>query len=463
MAGIGFSLRELARADDVMGTLRAFAHATLVAAGPWLLTILALGTLSAFAEDGTQNAEVALFRIVVIYNFGFSLTLAGPISIVVTRYLADRIYVRDATEGPGMLLGALALMAATQAPLAVWFYGFQVDASLGVKLAAIASYVLTGALWIAAVFLSTLKDFRSITWSFASGMFTGFAAGVWLAPYGAAGLLAGFSAGLAVVLFALIARIFAEYPYPVVRPFAFVAYFRRYWDLAAQAFCYNAAIWVDKWIMWLSPEAETEAGALVSLPVYDSAMFLAYLTILPAMALFVLIVETAFFERYLAFFREVSGHGTWARLRAAQIGVIDSVGEGFRVLVVLQGALSYLAILTAPAIFNALGLGFQQIAIFRFGVLGALFHALLLFVLIVLAYFDLRKLALKLVFFFLVANAASSAATLWAGFEWYGYGYFLSATATFAIAYAIMLRKLANLPYLAFVEINPSVQNRGSD
>jgi uncharacterized membrane protein len=142
---------------------------------------------------------------------------------------------------------------------------------------------------------------------------------------------------------------------------------------------------------------------------------------------------------------------------------MDSVGEGFRVLVVLQGALSYLAILTAPAIFAALGLGFQQIAIFRFGVLGALFHALLLFVLIVLAYFDLRKLALKLVVFFLVANTAASAATLWAGFEWYGYGYFLSAMATFAIAYAIMLRKLANLPYLAFVEINPSVQNRGSD
>jgi uncharacterized membrane protein len=458
MAGIGFSLRELARSDDVMGSLRAFMHATLVAAGPWLVTILALGTLSMVADDVSRNAEVALFRIIIIYNFGFSLIFAGPISIIVTRYLADRIYVRDVTEGPGMLLGAFALMLATQGPLAVGFYGFAVEAPLGVRLVAIAGYLLTGALWIAAVFLSTLKDFRSITYSFIIGMFTGLVCGALLSGHGAVGLLAGFTVGLAVVLFALVARIFAEYPYPVVRPFAFLAYFKRYWDLAATSFCYNAAIWIDKWVMWLSPEREVEAGVLVSYPNYDSAMFLAYLSILPAMALFVLIVETSFFERYLAFFREIQRHGTWMRLRAAQIELMDSVGEGFRVLVVLQGALSYLAILLAPALFAALGLSFAQLAMFRFGVLGALFHALLLFVLIVFAYFDLRRLALKIVVFFLLLNAASSALTLWAGFAWYGYGYFLSAAATFSIAYVIMLRKIANLPYLVFVEINPSVK-----
>ena len=147
MAGIGFSLRELARSDDIMGSLRAFMHATLVAAGPWLVTILALGTLSLIADDVSRSAEVAMFRIIIIYNFGFSLIFAGPISIVVTRYLADRIYLRDVTEGPGMLLGAFVLMLATQGPLAVGFYGFAVEAPLGVRLVAIAGYLLTGALW----------------------------------------------------------------------------------------------------------------------------------------------------------------------------------------------------------------------------------------------------------------------------------------------------------------------------
>lgn len=458
MAGIGFALRDLARADDLLGVARAYLHATVIASGPWLATILALGTLSIVADADAMGEGVALFRLCVIYNFGFSLILTGPIAIVATRFLADRIYARDVTCGPGLLLGACALTALTQGPPVAIFYFVFVEAPWPVRLAATVGYLVTAYLWIAAVFLTALKDYTAIAVSFAVGMATGFLAGWALAPLGPAGLLFGFSAGLATVLFAIVARIFAEYPYPVARPFEFLVYFRRYWDLALTALAYNAAIWVDKWVMWAAPRAETMAGALVSYPDYDSAMFLAYLTILPAMALFVLLVETSFYERYLAFFREIRTHGTWLRLQAAHRDIVDGVGEGFRVLVIVQGAVSYLAILLAPAIFEALGIGFTQIGMFRFGVLGAMFHALLLFVLIVFAYFDLRLLALKLALFFLASNLVLSWITLNAGFEWYGYGYFLSAAISFAAAYWIMLRKLGNLPYLAFVEINPSVR-----
>jgi polysaccharide biosynthesis protein PelG len=458
MAGIGFALRDLARADDLLGVARAYLHATVIASGPWLATILALGTLSIVAGGEAASEDVALFRLCVIYNFGFSLIFAGPIAIVATRYLADGIYARDVTGGPGLLLGACALVALTQGPPVAIFYFVFVEAPWPVRLAATSGYLVTAYLWVAAVFLTALKDYAGIAMSFAVGMATGFLAGWALAPLGPAGLLFGFSAGLATVLFAIVARIFAEYPYPIVRPFAFLIYFRRYWELALTALAYNAAIWVDKWVMWAAPRAETMAGALISYPDYDSAMFLAYLTILPAMALFVLLVETSFYERYLAFFREIRTHGTWMRLQAAHREIVDGVGEGFRLLAVVQGAVSYLTILVAPAIFDALGIGFTQIGMFRFGVLGAMFHALLLFVLIVFAYFDLRLLALKIALFFLASNLVLSWGTLHAGFEWYGYGYFLSAALSFAVGYWIMLRKLGNLPYLAFVEINPSVR-----
>jgi len=96
-------------------------------------------------------------------------------------------------------------------------------------------------------------------------------------------------------------------------------------------------------------------------------------------------------------------------------------------------------------------------------VLGALFHSLLLFVLIVFAYFDLRMLALKITLFLLASNALCTALSLYAGFAWYGYGYFASALASFLLAYTIMLRKLANLPYLSFVESNPSIRAHKAD
>ena len=100
-------------------------------------------------------------------------------------------------------------------------------------------------------------------------------------------MLLGFSGGLAYILFLLIARVLAEYPYQVAHPFRFLSQFRQYWELALGGLLYNAAIWVDKWVMWFAPDSEVLASGMVSYPDYDTAMFLAYLSIVPSMAVFV--------------------------------------------------------------------------------------------------------------------------------------------------------------------------------
>jgi uncharacterized membrane protein len=55
-------------------------------------------------------------------------------------------------------------------------------------------------------------------------------------------MLTGFTAGLAVTFFGIAAMIFAEFPYTVMRPFAFLTDFRRYWEFALVGFFYNAGI-----------------------------------------------------------------------------------------------------------------------------------------------------------------------------------------------------------------------------
>jgi polysaccharide biosynthesis protein PelG len=95
----------------------------------------------------------------------------------------------------------------------------------------------------------------------------------------------------------------AEYPYPVDFRFSFFSEFRRYWQFAVIGLFYNAAIWVDKWIMWFAPGRAVVTGGIWTNPAYDSAMFLAYLTIVPATTLFLVAVETRFFEHYFASIR----------------------------------------------------------------------------------------------------------------------------------------------------------------
>jgi len=462
MAGIGFVLRKLTRQDDLLGVVQGFAHSALASSGPWLFTILSLGALSLLAAGFRGLAELHEFRLVVIYNFAFSLVFSGPVLMVVTRTLADQIYARDVSAATGLLCGAMALILTTQLPLVIAFYVFHAGLPPATVAGAIANFALVSALWLVSVFLSALKDYRAISGAFAAGMLVAAGLGLWLSvEWGVFGMLLGFNAGLALVLALLVAKILAEYPYAPERPFALLGQFRRYWMLALSGLAYNAAIWVDKWIMWFAPEAEVLAGSLRSYPNYDSAMFLAHLTMVPAMAAFLVLVETRFFEDYLRFYRDLQRHASLRDIRANHLALVKTLGDGIRNLAVVQGALCVFVILLAPSLFEWLGVRFLQMGIFRLGVFGSLFQILVLVLFIVLAYFDFRRVALSLQVLFLLANAAFTLAFRELGFAWYGYGYFLAALLTFTVSYVVTHRLLAELPYQAFVRSNASVHAAG--
>lgn len=276
--------------------------------------------------------------------------------------------------------------------------------------------------------------------------------------FGPVGALAAFTGGLTVTLLVLMATVLSEYRYPMRRPFALLRYFRDHWDLALGGLIYNLAIWVDKWVMWaLIPDTSTVGGALTTAPLYDGAMFLAYMTIVPALAIFTVAVETRFFEDYQRFYRGIGDHATLATLRENHQNVVRSATEGLRSVMVIQIVISVLVIFFAPVILESTGGASRQIGIFRFGVLGALFHVLMLFCTILLQYFDARRPALLLQIVFLVTNAGFAWATTGLGFAYLGYGYFAATLVSFAVGVLLLFNVLRQLPYFSFVRNNPSV------
>src|SRR5215813_886200 len=124
MAGIGFSLKRLAGKDDLLGIASAYVHATMASTGPWLFTVLALGSISVLFLDYFTIDQLINFRIVVVYNFGFSLVLSAPVYMVITRYLADCIHNKDVTKVPTVMLNSLALLFVLLVPVAFFYYGW---------------------------------------------------------------------------------------------------------------------------------------------------------------------------------------------------------------------------------------------------------------------------------------------------------------------------------------------------
>jgi polysaccharide biosynthesis protein PelG len=459
MAGASLSLRHLVRRDDVSDMLLGYVQAAMITSGPWIMTVAAVAAVSLLGLDHVDPREMAVFRSILIYNFAFSLVLSGPILLVATRILANSLYSGTTSSGRGILISTLALVSGVGALTAVPFYGLASDLAPAVRVAATGNYFVVAGIWVGGVFQVKQRDIQVVTGAFLVGMITAVAASIGLAvKFGMAGLILGFTAGLAVIEFTLIAHVLRSYPAGPLLPVASLGQFRTYWPLAVAGFVTPAAVWGDKWVMWLSPEGRTFGGLMRQYPLYDSAMFLAFLTMVPAIALFTVFVKTEFLDHYRAFYDSIERHDTLAQIRRHHQRIVDSLLAGGRQLLILQVVVSVSVAVLAPAIIELARLHYVQLSIFRLGTLGAGFHVSFIGISILLLYFDLRRPYLWLQLLFAVANLGLTAAFLPLGFAYYGLGYFVASALCFAVSAVTLYRSVNRLPYLAFVANNPSVR-----
>ncbi len=457
MAGIGFELNKMARRDDLMGIAGAYLHSAFAIAGPWLFTVVALA-VTTYLYGGSNGTELLNFRGVIVYNFSLSLAFSAPVYFIMTRYLADQIHVKNVTTTPTVMLESMILVFLFNLAMAVFLYAFYFNMSIELRLAGFANMFLISGVWLLAVYLTALKDFSSVTWTFITGMVVAVIAAEQLSGYGAAGMVAGYDIGLAVIVFVLAGRIFSEYPYHLTTEFAIKPFWKKYWELAVGGFCYNAALWVDKWIMWFAPESIELDSKIRFFPDYDSAMFLSAMTILPSIALFIFSIETNFFHHYRRFYGNILAHSSLRRIRQFHAKIMEAIIEGARSIVVIQGVVAFLFIILAPQIFEQLDMFFVQLGIFRLGVLGSFFQVLILFATIILSYFDCRRANMWIFAFYLASNTILTLIFMWQGYSYYGYGFFFASALTFALSASILLSHVRKLPYHAFITNNNSVQ-----
>ena len=459
MAGASLSLRELARRDDASGMLLSYAQAALITSGPWLMTVAAVAAVSRIGLAYVDLQTMAVFRSILIYNFALSLVLSGPVLLVATRFLADSRYSGADDFGRSILVSAMALVYGVGVLASLPFYGLAPDLAPAVRIAAIANYFMVAGIWVGAIFQVEQRDIQAMTAVFAVGLAAAVAASIGLSVhFGIEGLVWGFTGGLAIVKFALIAEVLRRYPGGPIRPAALIGKFVPYWHLAVAGIVAPVAMWGDKWVMWLSPEGRAFGGFMRQYPLYDSAMFLAFLTMVPTIALFTIFVKTDFLEHYRAFYRSIEQHDTWARISQHHQQIGRSLLEGCRRLLILQAVVTVAAVVLAPGIIKLTGLHYVQIGMFRLGTLGAGFHIGFLCISVLLLYFDLRQPYLWLQLLFAAVSISLTTALLPLGFPFYGLGYFVASTLCFSVSLITLHRAVAQLPYLTFVANNPSVR-----
>lgn len=467
MAGIGFALRSLSRQETLSGVARASGHAAIIAAGPWLFTVFSLATITALSERIAGHAALSSFRAVVIYAFATSLVLAAPITIVATRLVADLLWLKRVERVRTLLISGYAwAVAAAGAGTAGLVLYFHVPGQLALALYALTS--LVALIWVALAFCGAVRDYPGITTAFILGLLVAVGGATGAALYGmkAAGMVWGFASGLALTFAGLTRRVLEAFPGRLNRPFEGLGDIARgllaYGDLAAGATLGTAGVWVDKWVFWFSREGQSVEGGLIHAPLYDSAMFIASLVIIPALAQFVVKLETEFFERYQHYFGTIQSHGTIAQIEDARVRLAGFSLENLVLITISQVALAAVLVLAAPAIVEVLNLQFRQIAILRYGALGSVFLFVFIASASMIVFFDRRRIYAALQALFFLLNLALSVVTVRLGEDYYGVGYFAAAVISSALALIIADQTFAKLNYLTFIGNNPSVTGPGA-
>src|SRR5215470_9424164 len=127
MAGIGFALQCLHRSGSIADRMASFAHASIIAAGPCLLSVLCIWLISATISELEGRTTIAAFRALIIYSFALSFVVTAPIALVSARLISDKLHDKQVGVIPAVMLAAFTLTTLVIAAAAAALFGAALD------------------------------------------------------------------------------------------------------------------------------------------------------------------------------------------------------------------------------------------------------------------------------------------------------------------------------------------------
>lgn len=454
MAGIGFELRKMLQKDTLLDVMRAYTYAGIIGAGPWVLSIvgiLIIGVLSLpFVIPQTLITE---FQISVTALIMGSLILTGPLQLVFTRFAADRMFEgKHDTILPNYHAASLivTVVAAVLALVSALF--FMRDQSLVYRVLMVTGFVVLCNVWIAVIFISGMKQYKAVVGIFFGGYAVTVLLALWLRRFGLEGLLFGFVIGQLLLLAATTTMIYRAFTSQTFISFEMFSRKNFYFSLMAVGLFYNLGVWIDKLMFWYNPATgQHVVGPFYASVIYDIPVFLAYLAVIPGMAVFLVRIETDFAEAYDGFFTAVREGSSLERIELLRNQMVGAVRTGLYEIIKVQAIAALIVFAAGSAILRFLGISELYLPLLYVDVIGASLQVVLLGILNVFFYLDKRRAVFGISLAFLVLNGVLTWITLQMSPAWYGYGFAGSLLIVVMVAAYLLDRKLDALEYDTFM------------
>ncbi|MBQ0778332.1 MAG: exopolysaccharide Pel transporter PelG [Pseudomonas sp.] len=453
MAGIGFELRKILARDSYSSTLRAYVYAGLLSAGPWVLSIISV-MLIGIMSIGVVFPELLVrqFLVTTTYLFACSLITTGGLQVFFTRFVSDRLFEKKPQAILPNLLGIMLIATIGAGLIAFVLLWWLFDQPFLYRLLVLTNFVTLCNLWLVIIFLSGMKQYNRILLTMLGGYSLMVVCSFLLRPWGLNGLLFALLLGHATLLFVFLFDILREYRSDRLIAFDFLDRKQVFLSLLLTGVCYNMGIWADKFIFWFNPmTSEQVIGPLRASMLYDLPIFLAYLSIIPGMAVFLVRIETDFAEWYERLFDAVREGQTLQHIAQLKSEMTVAIRQGLQEICKVQGITVVLLFLFAPKLLEWLGISHFYLPLFYIDLIGVSLQMLLMALLNVFFYLDKRAIVLELSALFVLLNIALTLLSQYLGPSFYGYGFTVSLACCVLLGMMRLNKTLDDLEYNTFM------------
>ena len=452
MAGIGFELRRILQKKSVGAWLQAYGYAGLIGSGPWIFSVIAVLVIGIFSAVSAGNEAVSQFQVVVTYLMAGSLILTGGFQLLFTRFVADLFYIEANDEIIPNLNSLLAVISSISSAISVAVLLLFFEESIFLELLLCLNFVALCNLWILVIFVGCMKAYNQILVGFFVAYLSTAVIAIFLRDFGLSGFLMGLLVGHLFLSMFFLGMTYREFGFFYKMRFDWTSTQRMLPSLFCIGFLFNAAIWADKICFWLYDKAAVDIfPPLRTSLIYDFPIFMAYLTIIPGMAAFLVRMEADFSECCEHFYQAIRRGRTLDEIRQAKSLMVVSIRQGLSEVFKIQLLVYLIFLLWGKSIFEVLGISLLHLPLFYINMISVSFQVLLICVLNVLFYIDDRNSGLIICSFYLLTNALFTYITINQGLSFYGYGFLCASMVTFILGLVLLIRKLKRLEFDTFM------------
>ncbi|MBM3707003.1 MAG: hypothetical protein FJW69_01470 [Actinobacteria bacterium] len=454
MAGIGFELKRLFKNKGLFSSIRAYAYSALVSLGPFILCTIIIAAILIFSSYmNIAYRDRELFIATIVYAFIFSQIISSGFKMVITRFIADMLYKQKHEYILPSLYGVLSIVIVFAGTAGILFY-YRSPLPFAVKLVSYLLYMELIIVFIMMEYLSTIKDYMRIVKSFISGVIASVCLSYVFLKFTALNtvfsLIFAMNIGFLIIIAILMAYLRSFYGRPARRYFDFLIYFEKYPSLFFISFFYTLGLYSHNFLFWASRFGVEIGGTYTYAPTYDVPTFYAFLSVMPSMVIFIVSVETSFYEKYRTYYSLITGKGNFSDIENARQDMTRVLWSEIRNIMELQLFFTLVFIAAGFYVLPRFGLSQLSMDIFNLIALGAYLNIMVMIVILILLYFENRSGALFVAVIFLLSNAGFTFMTLMYSESIYGVGFFASSIFSLIIALIELSAYLKNINYYTF-------------